>query len=128
MLDTNIVFTEGADAIDMENLEEAGGLVSWLTRWLSGSDTSLPDDIEAEIKKIRTEKDKDRILADIAKFRKQAKTLTGGQLAAFLIGPMWVVLGIVGRLIKKNNGTTEEYIKAMDKLEARVNAIKIEDK
>ena len=110
-----------------EPLQEAGGEFSWLKRWISGTDTNLLDELKSDIDKIETEKDKQAVLADIDKFLKQAKGLTGGQIAAFVLtNPiLWGGIAIIVRGLKARDGSTKDYIEAMQKLRSEVVAIKI---
>ena len=110
-------------------LHEAGGLVSWLVRYVSGSDKSLVDDLKEEIKGIKTEDEREKTLKDIDKFIKQAEGVTVGQVLAFLFSPlgsppMWPIIA-VARIIKKQNGTTDDYVKAMKLLRAEVSSMKL---
>jgi hypothetical protein len=110
-----------------EALYEAGGVFSWLKRWITGSDDSLLSELQGDIEKIATQKDKDKVLADIDKFLKQARGLTGGQIAAFLLtNPiLWGAIALICRHIKKEDGSTKDYIDAMTKLRAEVVAVKV---
>ena len=110
-----------------ELLQEAGGVFSWLKRWISGTDTNLLDELKDDIAKIETEKDKQAVLSDIDKFLKQAKGLTGGQIAAFVLtNPiLWGGIALIVRLLKSQDGSTKDYIEAMQKLRSEVVAIKI---
>ncbi len=116
-----------AEMVRGEVLQEAGGVLSWLKRWISGTDSNLLDELRADIDKIKTEEDKRKVLADIDKFLKQAKGLTGGQIAAFVLtNPiLWGGIALVVRAIKSNDGSTKEYIEAMQKLRSEVLAIKV---
>ena len=77
--------------------------------------------------KIKTEKDKQAVLSDIDKFLKQVKGLTGGQIAAFVLtNPiLWGGIALIVRLLKSQDGSTKDYIEAMQKLRSEVVAIKI---
>ena len=110
-----------------ELLQEAGGVFSWLKRWISGTDTNLLDELKGDIEKIETEKDKQAVLADIDKFLKQAKGLTGGQIAAFVLtNPiLWGSIALIVRVLKAQDGSTKDYIEAMQKLRSEVVAIKV---
>ena len=110
-----------------ELLQEAGGVFSWLKRWISGTDTNLLDELKDDIGKIETEKDKQAVLSDIDKFLKQAKDLTGGQIAAFVLTrrSRWGGIALIVRLLKSQDGSTKDYIEAMQKLRSEVVAIKV---
>ena len=110
-----------------ELLQEAGGVFSWLKRWISGTDTNLLDELKDDIAKIETEKDKQAVLSDIDKFLKQAKDLTGGQIAAFVLTrrSRWGGIALIVRLLKSQDGSTKDYIEAMQKLRSEVVAIKV---
>ena len=110
-----------------ELLQEAGGVFSWLKRWISGTDTNLLDELKDDIAKIETEKDKQAVLSDIDKFLKQAKGLTGGQIAAFVLSNKnrWGRIALIVRLLKSKDGSTKDYIEAMQKLRSEVVAIKV---
>ena len=77
--------------------------------------------------KIKTEKDKQAVLSDIDKFLKQVKGLTGGQIAAFVLtNPiLWGGIALIVRLLKSKDGSTKDYIEAMQKLRSEVVAIKV---
>ena len=115
------------EMVRSELLQEAGGVFSWLKRWISGTDTNLLDELKSDIDKIETEKDKQAVLADIDKFLRQAKGLTGGQIAAFVLtNPiLWGGIALIVRGLKAQNGSTKDYIEAMQKLRSEVVAIKI---
>jgi hypothetical protein len=110
-----------------ELLQEAGGVFSWLKRWISGTDTNLLDELKDDIAKIETEKDKQAVLSDIDKFLKQAKGLTGGQIAAFVVSNpfFWGSIALIVRLLKSKDGSTKDYIESMQKLRSEVVAIKV---
>ena len=110
-----------------ELLQEAGGVFSWLKRWISGTDTNLLDELKDDIGKIETEKDKQAVLSDIDKFLKQAKELTVGQIVAVVMTGtvLWGGIALIVRILKTKDGSTKDYIEAMQKLRSEVVAIKV---
>ena len=110
-----------------ELLQEAGGVFSWLKRWISGTDTNLLDELKDDIGKIETEKDKQAVLSDIDKFLKQAKELTVDQIVAVVMtgAVLWGGIALIVRILKTKDGSTKDYIEAMQKLRSEVVAIKV---
>jgi hypothetical protein len=51
--------------LDLDYVEEAGGLVSWFKRKISGVDMSLRDEVLDELRSIRSEEDKRALLDEI---------------------------------------------------------------
>jgi hypothetical protein len=58
---------------EIDALDEAGGIVSWLARAYTGKDKDLPAEIEKELESIKTKEAKEKMLADIDDFIKEAE-------------------------------------------------------
>ena len=110
-------------------LQESGGLVSSFKRFFTGMDSHLFEEIEEELKEIKTQKDKDEVLKAIDKYLKQANDYTGGQLTAAIVSavtiPLIPVASVVFRTHGKMSGSTDKYVKALKALRTRVNSIKV---
>lgn len=188
-------------ASDRLPLEEAGGFVSWMTRYVTGADASIIDEIRAELPEIKSWKDKqdmlrliDKLIAEVRTYTDRGSINTGirtglaawftysglrgsmnsfnaraamdanhsqiisnmtdgldsedaagmSQYGANLIGRAKKVMKAVGlvstaigafalvrlianifRIVRRNNGSAQEYLDALGAVRAEVEAIKI---
>ena len=152
-------------------LDEAGGLVSWVKRYVTGADSDVIEQIRSELPSIQTEKDKqdmlrflDKLIAEVRSYsdRGTVNTAVRTGLAAYFtqflstgyktsaaaskfdleiakkvggaMGTTFTALGAfalirlvanIFRIIRRNNGSAQEYLDALGAVRAEVDAIQI---
>ena len=151
-------------------LDEAGGLVSWVKRYVTGADSDVIEQIRSELPSIQTEKDKqdmlrflDKLIAAVRSYsdRGTVNTAVRTGLAAYFtqflsaehrtgaaskfdseiakkvggaMGTTFTALGAfalirlvanIFRIIRRNNGSAQEYLDALGAVRAEVDAIQI---
>lgn len=151
-------------------LDEAGGLVSWVKRYVTGADSDVIEQIRSELPSIQTEKDKqdmlrflDKLIAEVRSYsdRGTVNTAVRTGLAAYFtqflsaghktgaaskfdseiakkvggaMGTTFTALGAfalirlvanIFRIIRRNNGSAQEYLDTLGAVRAEVDAIQI---
>jgi hypothetical protein len=152
-------------------LDEAGGLMSWVKRYVTGADSDVIEQIRSELPSIQTEKDKqdmlhflDKLIAEVRSYsdRGTVNTAVRTGLAAYFtqflsaghktgaaaskfdseiakkvggaMGTTFTALGAfalirlvanIFRIIRRNNGSAQEYLDALGAVRAEVDAIQI---
>ena len=151
-------------------LDEAGGLVSWVKRYVTGADSDVIEQIRSELPSIQTEKDKqdmlrflDKLIAEVrsysdpgtvntavrtglaayftqflsAEHRTGAASKFDSEIAKKVGGAMGTTFTALGafalirlvanifRIIRRNNGSAQEYLDALGAVRAEVDAIQI---
>ncbi len=90
--------------LELVPLEEAGGIISWIKRSFSGSDSSITDELSVEVKKISTLEEKKTVLAELDRFIAEAESSEkdgtfGDILTSLGLGSTGGVIGAVGGAI-----------------------------
>jgi hypothetical protein len=126
----------------IEALNEAGGLISWIKRHYTGVDHNVPGQFKREIEAgIKSESQRRTMIASVdAMIAKAERALHGGSGGDFAKGliPAWVLLGPVAGIAggvtraamtggNRQSGQIEKYIKALKDVKAEIKAAEIED-
>ncbi len=117
-----------AVAAKVEELTEAGGLISWLSRAHTGKDSTLPGKVKSEMNLIRTKADRDKHLEQVEKLIDEAKGVTAGQVLYHLAVPglLFGTIGLIWRALNKNSASVTEYRTALHKLHGELKAMKFD--
>jgi len=111
----------------LELLVEAisiGGMKSWLKRYFTGKDDDIEDKVIAQLRKIKTEKDRDKLLEEIDEIISNSRDLnnapvvTARIISGGLIGGIWTA-------INRGNGKVADFHQGLKKLKVEVKKYKI---
>ncbi len=99
--DSPMIITEEylvCNELDLEPLDEAGGLISWLKRTFSGVDNSIAEHIERDLHKIKTREERDALLHELDGYIREAENTKrdgtfGDLLAALGLGSISGLMG-----------------------------------
>jgi hypothetical protein len=110
---------------------EAGGLISWYARRMTGKDKDLPGAIEEELKTIKSEEQKQKLLKDTKKFIEEAEAVIKNADPTTALEKIKSVLNyspVKSFFTDKNrkDGTLEKYLNGLKSVCAKVEAYKID--
>lgn len=110
--------------LNLEFIEEAGGVVSWLKRLYTATDDSVVHELEQDITiGIRSEEHRARLLREIDGFIREAREAEhGGALSDFMRGG---VIALQKRGDARRTGTIRAYIQRLETVRAKVASFKI---
>jgi hypothetical protein len=120
------------------SLQEGFGFISWVKRYGTGSDSKFGERVQHKINAIRTQEDKDKLLADLKKAKQVAQSISGtkdkarGEFLSDLVtayksqfANSLIPFGGMIRLIRVYDGTVDDFIKGIDVLIRDVQSVKI---
>jgi hypothetical protein len=124
------------------SLQEGFGIISWWKLHAVGSDKALGDKVAKKLSRIKTQEDKDALVSDLQKVKKIAQSLSGtkdqakgafwsdlwnaikSSLATSILSNLAIIPMII-RIVRNNNGTTDDFIKGIDVLIKDAKAVKV---
>lgn len=117
-------------ALELDSLQEAGGLVSWLKRAYTGMDNGLLEELRYELqRKIKSESQRQGVLQDIDKFIREGQGLTASQFAYHFVvtGPAFIgpITSFILRNSNTKDGSRKRYIEALEKIRDEVEKMKV---
>ncbi len=111
----------------LEVLEEGisiGGMKSYIKRYFTGKDDDIEDQIISQLRKVKSEKDRDELLEEIdeviynSRSMSNAPVVTARILAGGLISGIWTA-------VNRGNGKVADFHQGLKKLKAEVKKYKI---
>jgi hypothetical protein len=109
--------------LGLDPLEEAGGLRSWVKRFVTGSDHGLVAQLNVEVMhRVKTAEDKKKLLDEIDDYIAEGKFNNGDALHAGRAS----VSGAAGHAFR-GRVDNRQYIENLKKVRARVAAVKTKD-
>jgi len=96
-----------------------GGFISFIKRWFTGKDDDIEDQVMAQMKKVKTESDRDTLIDEIDEVLSNTKnmnnkpTIVARILGLDLIGGIWTA-------INRGNGSVRDFHAVLRKLKKEV--------
>jgi butyrate kinase len=115
-------FDLGLDLSDVDELNEAGGLLSWLARVYTGKDKDLPGELEEELSKIKTQAEKENLIKEINDFIYDAEQNISNDTRVVLRGSL---LGLMLTNKNRQNGVLDKYLSKLKEIRVKIRAKKV---
>ena len=124
---SNENYLEECITLDVEYLDEAGGILSWIKRSYTATDSNLVTELNLELAhRIKAPEDKTKMLKEIDEFIEEAeRSVPDNKLRDFSSGAL---IGVAMRGHARDSGKIKEYLEKLKRVRARVAAFKVPTK